>query len=26
MDSMISSKTGFRSDTDIIFQKQDRIG
>jgi len=25
MDSMISSKAGFRSDTDIIFQKQDRI-
>jgi len=23
---MISTKTGFRSDTDIIFQKQDRIG
>jgi len=22
---MISSKTGFGSDTDIIFQKQDRI-
>jgi len=26
MDSMISTKTGFGSDTDIIFQKQDRIG
>jgi len=26
MDSMILTKTGFRSDTDIIFQKQDRIG
>jgi len=25
-DSMISTKTGFRSDTDKIFQKQDRIG
>jgi len=23
---MISTKTGFGSDTDIIFQKQDRIG
>jgi len=23
---MISSKAGFGSDTDIIFQKQDRIG
>jgi len=23
---MISTKTGFRSDTDLIFQKQDRIG
>jgi len=23
---MISTKTGFRSETDIIFQKQDRIG
>jgi len=26
MDSMISTKTRFGSDTDIIFQKQDRIG
>jgi len=26
MDSVISTKTGFGSDTDIIFQKQDRIG
>jgi len=26
MDSMISTKTGFGSDTDIIFQKQDMIG
>jgi len=26
MDSMISTKTGFGSHTDIIFQKQDRIG
>jgi len=26
MDSMISTKTGFGSDTDITFQKQDRIG
>jgi len=26
MDSMISTKTGFGLDTDIIFQKQDRIG
>jgi len=25
MDSMISTKTGFGSDTDIIFQKQNRI-
>jgi len=25
-DSMILTKTGFRSDTDIIFQKQDKIG
>jgi len=25
MDSMILTKTGFGSDTDIIFQKQDRI-
>jgi len=25
-DSMISTKTGFGSDTDIIFQKQNRIG
>jgi len=25
MDSVISTKTGFGSDTDIIFQKQDRI-
>jgi len=24
-DSMILTKTGFGSDTDIIFQKQDRI-
>jgi len=23
---MVSTKTGFRSDTDIIFQKQERIG
>jgi len=23
---MISTKTGFGSDTDIIFQKQDRVG
>jgi len=23
---MVSTKTGFGSDTDIIFQKQDRIG
>jgi len=26
MDNMISTKTGFGSDTDIIFQKQDRMG
>jgi len=26
MDSMILTKTGFGSDTDIIFQKQARIG
>jgi len=26
MDSTISTKTGFVSDMDIIFQKQDRIG
>jgi len=26
MDSMISTKTGFGSDTDIIFRKQVRIG
>jgi len=26
MDSTISTKTGFGSDMDIIFQKQDRIG
>jgi len=26
MVSVISTKTGFRLDTDIIFQKQDRIG
>jgi len=26
MDSMILTKTGFGSDTDIIFQKQDKIG
>jgi len=26
MDNMILTKTGFGSDTDIIFQKQDRIG
>jgi len=25
-DSMISTKTGFGSDTDIIFHKQDKIG
>jgi len=25
-DSMILTKTGFGSETDIIFQKQDRIG
>jgi len=25
-DNMILTKTGFGSDTDIIFQKQDRIG
>jgi len=25
MDSMISTKTGFGSDTDINFQKQDRM-
>jgi len=23
---MVSNKTGFKSDTDIIFQEQDRIG
>jgi len=26
MDSMILTETGFGSDMDIIFQKQDRIG
>jgi len=26
MDNIILPKTGFGSDTDIIFQKQDRIG
>jgi len=26
MDSMISTKSGFGSETDIIFQKQDRSG
>jgi len=26
MDSMVSTKTGFGSDTHIIFQKQDRSG
>jgi len=26
MDSLISTKTGFGSDTDIIFQKQNRVG
>jgi len=26
MDSMILTKTGFGSDADIIFRKQDRIG
>jgi len=26
MDRMILTKTGFGSDMDIIFQKQDRIG
>jgi len=25
MDSMVSTKTGFGLDTDIIFQKRDRI-
>jgi len=25
MDSIVLTKTGFGSDTDIIFQKQDRI-
>jgi len=26
MDSMILTKTGFGSDADIIFKKQDRVG
>jgi len=26
MDNVVSIKTGFGSDTDIIFPKQDRIG